>query len=710
MRALGQWDKYDTAGPTRAPRTLSQVPRGHYSRVVPGRIFRPPLAGQIETQGSRNRSAVILNPPLGNSIDMKNWLSRRRVSATSMLALLLSVVVSACGSSDGTGPTPAFNLTLSANSTSIAPGAAGSVTVTITRTGGFDGAVTVAVEGLPQGVTAGGLTIAAGSTSGQLQLNVGAAATAGTTNLTVRGTGSGVEPRTATLALTISAVATPDFTLALGAPNATVAAGASTQVQVTVARSGGFDGAVDLSATGLPGGVTATFAPTSIPAGSTTSTLTLAASGGAAAATSNITVQGSATGVGQRNAVVSLQVTAAPSGGGDVSWSFCGLSGLPVWLAVQDGDGPWTPVAGVNGKYDFSVNAERGGVAYVTTSDQMTILKVFYGSKSEIPSVGNDLCLGAEGLGKTVTGTVSGLTNISDVAVVTLGGTFPVVAPTQLSGSITFNGVPDRTVDLLGGLSTFNMGTFQMTPSRVFVRRGINPAPGSALAPIDFNGAESFAPFANQLTLTGLGGGQPMVVTGLRTTNGWLGTLGMSTASNSWHSLPADKIAAGDLHFVMATESDLVALAPTRTTVKMLAQPQPTTIVLAPHLTQPTVQGLGGVGQIRARAEYQAQPEFQRYWLADFQQAGVASPRTATIEMTRAYRGSGTGTVTLEVPEFDGVAGWLSSWGLRPNQTTTWTVTGEGWDADGGAIHAPWVDGSEYRTSTRMGQFTFGPS
>lgn len=639
---------------------------------------------------------------------MKKWLSRRRATATSMIALLLSIVVSACGSSGGTGPTPAFNLTLSANTTSIVPGAGGGVTVTVARTGGFDGAVTIVVEGLPQGVTAAGLTIPAGSTSGQLQLNVGAAVAAGTTNLTVRGTGSGVEPRTATLALTISLVATPDFTLTLGAPNATVAAGASTQVQVTIARSGGFTGAVDLSATGLPAGVTATFAPASISAGSTTSTLTLAAGGGAAAATSNVTVQGSATGVGQRNAVVSLQVTAAPAGGGDITLSFCGLTGVPVWLAVQDGDGPWTRVTGTNGKFAFNVNANRGGVAYVTVDGQRAVLNLTYASKTELPAIGDDLCRGAEGPGKSVAGTVSGITGITDVTVLTLGGAMPVAAPTLFNGNITFNGVPERTVDLLGGLATVNLGTFQVTPSRIFLRRSLNPAAGSTLAPIDFNGAESFAPAASPLTLTGLTGGQAFVVTGLRTANGFLGALATSTATTNWYGLPANRMVAGDLHFVMATESSQAALAPTRTTVKMLGQPQAATIALAPLLTQPTVQGLSGVGQIRARAEYQTQPEFQRYWLADFQQASGTTPRTATIQMTRGYRGSGTGTVTLEVPEFDGVAGWMSSWGLRPNETTTWTVTGEGWDGDGGLIHAPFVDDTEYRSASRMGQFNFG--
>jgi hypothetical protein len=53
----------------------------------------------------------------------------------------------------------------------------------------------------------------------------------------------------------------PDFALSVGADRFTVAPGKPTDVTVTVARSGGFDREIELSAVGLPAGVTATGKP-----------------------------------------------------------------------------------------------------------------------------------------------------------------------------------------------------------------------------------------------------------------------------------------------------------------------------------------------------------------------------------------------------------------------------------------------------------------
>jgi hypothetical protein len=82
-------------------------------------------------------------------------------------------------------------------------------------------------------------------------------------------------------------IATPNFSLAAG--NVAVAVGASGTSTVTVLPTNGFTGSVTLSVSGLPSGVTATFAtnPTS-----STSVLTFNASGAAAAGNSSITITG----------------------------------------------------------------------------------------------------------------------------------------------------------------------------------------------------------------------------------------------------------------------------------------------------------------------------------------------------------------------------------------------------------------------------------
>ncbi len=104
---------------------------------------------------------------------------------------------------------------------------------------------------------------------------------------------------------------TPGFSLAANPASLTINLGASGTSTVTVTPSGGFADSVALSASGLPDGVTATFAPASTTG---TSTLTLAASSTAATGPASVTITGAGGGV-TRTAAISLTV----NGGADTS-------------------------------------------------------------------------------------------------------------------------------------------------------------------------------------------------------------------------------------------------------------------------------------------------------------------------------------------------------------------------------------------------------
>lgn len=104
---------------------------------------------------------------------------------------------------------------------------------------------------------------------------------------------------------------TPSVTLSAASTSASVTAGSSTTINVTIARGGGFSGAVSVAATGAPSGVTITGG--TIAAGSTTLALNVAADASASAGTTNISITGSATGVTIAPVTVALTVNAAPS-------------------------------------------------------------------------------------------------------------------------------------------------------------------------------------------------------------------------------------------------------------------------------------------------------------------------------------------------------------------------------------------------------------
>jgi hypothetical protein len=333
-------------------------------------------------------------------------------------------------------------------------------------------------------------------------------------------------------------------------------------------------------------------------------------------------------------------------------------------------------------------------------------LEVFFGARDELITYGVDRCDGRPGSGRTITATVPGL-GPTDVTILTLGGVLPQSAPTSAEPGVTFRGVPTGTVDLLGGRSALDLSTFQIVPNRMFIQRGLNPANGASIGTIDFAGANGFAPAVSALTVSGAGGESIVTTTSYSTANRTFGnlTVGVGGAGTSWFGVPDAQRAPGDLHILSVTATSLAgALQPSRTVVRMSAAAAPLSINLGSPLSVPAIQPLAGAGFARARVDLPLQGEYDRYWIANFQQSGPA--RVVTVHMTQQYRGSGVGTATLEIPEFAGVTGWNPDWGLRVGSQVTWTVSGLGWSVPGGIVSVPWADGNSYLTASRMGQFT----
>ena len=107
------------------------------------------------------------------------------------------------------------------------------------------------------------------------------------------------------LAMSLAGPVTTGFTVAAAPNNVSLAQGTNNTSTITVTSTGGFSGAVDLSASGLPAGVSAAFNPTST---TTTSTLTLTASPTATTGPANITITGTS-GTSTQNATINLSVT-----------------------------------------------------------------------------------------------------------------------------------------------------------------------------------------------------------------------------------------------------------------------------------------------------------------------------------------------------------------------------------------------------------------
>ncbi len=103
-------------------------------------------------------------------------------------------------------PAPDFTVALNPSSIQLKPGSSQTITVTLTRSGGFADAVNLTLVGASAGIT--GSFTAQGGNASQLSLNVASGVAKGSYALTVRGAG-GALTRTANLSLRVETTVSP---------------------------------------------------------------------------------------------------------------------------------------------------------------------------------------------------------------------------------------------------------------------------------------------------------------------------------------------------------------------------------------------------------------------------------------------------------------------------------------------------------------------
>jgi hypothetical protein len=257
---------------------------------------------------------------------------------------IASFKLSPCGGDD-------FSLSASPSSLTLAQGAGGTSTITVTPTGGFTGAVDLSISGVPAGATASFSPATTTSTS-TLSINTGTAAV-GTYSLTVTGT-SGALTHSTTVSLTVTGP--PDFALSANPASVSATQGNSTTTMITVTPQNGFNGAVDLSVSGLPSGATGSFNPNPT---STTSALTLSTSATTPAGTYVISVTGTS---GALTRSISVTFVVNPA----VQPSFS-ISAAPAAQTIRRGrSGTYTVTiartGGFTGAVALSVSGQGSGV------------------------------------------------------------------------------------------------------------------------------------------------------------------------------------------------------------------------------------------------------------------------------------------------------------------------------------------------------------
>ena len=300
----------------------------------------------------------------------------------------------------GTAVGPSFTLSQSAPTLSVAQGSSDTDTITVNAAGGFTGGVTLSASGLPSGVTASFATNPATSTSVLTLKASGTATVGGPVNVAINGISGSL---TASTSIALTVVLPPSFTLAPTAASVSVDQGSKATDTINVTPANGFSGNVTLSASGLPSGVTASFATN--PANSS-SVVTLTASGTATVGGPvTVTVKGTS-GALTASATIALTVNSAPS------FSLAPVLGT---LSVTQGSNSTdtitvTPANGFTGSVTLGASGLPSGVtAAFSPNPATTDSSVLTLTASSTATTGGPVTV-------TITGTSGTLTETSTVA------------------------------------------------------------------------------------------------------------------------------------------------------------------------------------------------------------------------------------------------------------------------------------------------------
>ncbi len=239
------------------------------------------------------------------------------------LCLLVSVALAfltSCGGGGSSGggssspPPPAadFSISASPSSGTVTPGGTLLVQVKVQALNGFTGSVNVNVTGLPSGATVSpsssfamsagtqDIVISIPSNAAQANLTVGLQATSGSLN------------HTADIALQVQTQTLAGFSIYVGNTELSLSQGgnAKTTVMLTIGGTGNTNFEVQLSISGLPTGVQATFGQNPLPYGAPGSELSFTASSTALANYAPVTVTATRTADSvQESAQVELNIS-----------------------------------------------------------------------------------------------------------------------------------------------------------------------------------------------------------------------------------------------------------------------------------------------------------------------------------------------------------------------------------------------------------------
>jgi len=297
----------------------------------------------------------------------------------------------------------------------------------------------------------------------------------------------------------------PNFQVAAVSPVASVLPGGNTTAAFTVKTNNGFNSAIRFTVTGLPAGVTSTFAPATLSASGST-TLTLAASASAAPGTFAMNVVGTS-GATSRSAPLSLTVVNAPPLSLTLSSSYMDVA--------AGSSGSVTVFTTTNSAFSAAVSLSVSGVPQgVTVKLSAASLKAPGGGSSTLTAT-IPVTMAGGTYAVTVLATGGG---VSKTALLALNVLPPpsfslALSPTSITaapggyGSTTATTIRTTTFNSAISLKVTGM------PAGVTASTGTISAPGSGIATLGITVGSSAVGGTYPLTVTATGSGVTMTAT-----------------------------------------------------------------------------------------------------------------------------------------------------------------------------------------------------
>jgi hypothetical protein len=592
---------------------------------------------------------------------------------------------------------PVITILATPTALGIVAGSSSTVAISIGRSAGYTGAVTLALDNPPAGITGSFSPSPTQGNASTLTLGVASTVAAAVYPVTVKATAPGAADKTLALALTVTAALPSAFSLSADPVEFELPPGRgwSTSGVLTVQRNTGFTGPVTVTVTPPSGGVVAIIgaSPSTVAAGQDATNLLALAGDGTPPGVYTATVRATAPGFAEQTLQVRLRVSAPSTG--NIEWKVCDGTRAMRYFAVRDGNGPWrhiipsgpaAPTLADPSVFAFSLTQPTGAVAMITLGERTSSSplihgfrwEVYYMTAQEIAQRAAEECARyPEGRTRSASGTLTGYQSFDAVVASASRKALAFAAGTgPLSTTLTAQNLPGGPFDLFLTRSSFSAGgNVPIVTQQLILRRALNPAAGGALPALNFT-TDGVQPVTGVVTFSNVNGETFSFVSNFLTADGLNALFHASAAyggiSRAWYGVPAAQLLPTDLHQLVATTSTVNAR---RAVIAYGAQVAHRTLDFGPALATPTVVGGSGATPpwvVRATgtlaSDYTARA-------ALYLRETIPDPRAMMITATRGALGAGSG-YDIAVPDLSAASGFTAFWNLRRGAAVRYTVTG----------------------------------